>query len=129
MQATLTQPTPHTSPEMAAREAVQNYLDGAAGAQGVLTRTFYSSCNLHSLDDEGRLELVPLERFVDFAEAGSLPAHEAYIVSLDVIHTMARAHVVFQFPTFRFEDYLTLFRINGSWRIVSKAYIKLEGAR
>jgi len=112
--------------EQLAREAVSYYLDGTRQADAeLLTRAFYSSTNLHSVDAQQRLEIVPRDRFIAFAGAGKLPPHSNEILSLDVIGDMAWAKVRFDLPDREFVDVLTLLKLSVGWKIVSKTYTVL----
>lgn len=108
------------------KAVAQAYLDGTA-ARDVhkLAEAFYSSCNLHSINEQGRLEIVARDRFFWFAEHEGLPPHTSRVVDVRTVHDMGFAEVRFDFPSFAFVDYLTLLRIQGRWRIVSKVYTKV----
>ena len=118
------------SPTPSARSAVEAtlhaYLAGARGEQGLLSGAFYSSCNLQSLGEEEKLEIVPRDRFIEFAEAGLLPEHESRIEDVQIVNDMARAIVSFEFKAHAFVDYLTLLRVRGRWTIVAKVYTKVR---
>lgn len=118
-------PEPSSADRTAVHEVIESYFLGARGQKGVLARAFYSSCNLHSLTDDGKLEIVPRDRFIEFAEAGHLPEHQSEILSVDIVHDMASVKVVFRFPQHAFVDFLTLLRVRGAWTIVSKVYTKI----
>lgn len=112
-----------TPDERGARSAIMNYLDGTREASAdKLEAAFYSSVNLHSVDGEGRLEIVARDRFVAFAEAGHLPPHTNEITALEVIGDMAWAKVSFDLPDRVFHDVLTLLRLGVGWKNVSKTY-------
>ena len=44
------------------------------------------------------------------------------IESVDVAGTAASARIVLDYPTVRFVDYMTLLKIDGEWKIVSKVF-------
>lgn len=106
--------------------SVRQYFAGARGEPGCIERAFYSSCNLQSVDSQGRLELVPVERFRRFAEAGNLPPHRSDVLDIEVVGNIARATVEFEFESHRFVDFLTLVQLDDDWRIVSKVYTRLD---
>lgn len=109
--------------EQRAHAAVMDYLDGTREASAErLERAFYSSVNLHSVDGDGRLEMVARDRFVAFAGAGKLPPHQNEVLSLEIIGDMAWAKVRFDLPDREFFDILTLLRLGQGWKIVSKTY-------
>lgn len=109
--------------EHLARATIMDYLEGTTDPSADrLTRAFYSSTNLHSTDGEGRLEIVPRDRFIQFAGAGKLPKHTNELLALEVIEDMAWAKVKFDLPDRQFVDVLTLLRLSDGWKIVSKTY-------
>ncbi len=109
--------------ENLARATVMDYLKGTTDPSPErLTKAFYSSTNLHSTDSEGRLEIVPRDRFIQFAGAGKLPEHTNELLSIEVIEDMAWAKVKFDLPDRQFVDVLTLLRLLEGWKIVSKTY-------
>lgn len=110
-----------------ARATVMDYLEGTVSADAErLTRAFYSSTNLHALDDQGRLEIVPRDRFIDFTGSGNLPEHTNELLSIEVVEDMAWAKVRFDLPDREFVDILTLLRLSIGWKIVSKTYTVIK---
>lgn len=111
----------------AVKIAVNNYLSGTREADAEkLQAAFYSSTNLHSLDDQGRLEIVPRDRFIEFTGGGKLPTHTNEIINIEIVNDMALAKVHFDLPDREFIDYLTLLKIKTvGWKIVSKTYTTL----
>ena len=115
--------TDYSHEEDLARAAVMDYLEGTTDPSAErLTSAFYSSTNLHSVDDEGRMEIVPRDRFIAFTGAGNLPEHTNELLTLEVIENMAWAKVKFDLPDREFVDILTLLRLSVGWKIVSKTY-------
>jgi len=115
--------TDYSHEEQLARATVMDYLEGTTDPSAErLTSAFYSSTNLHSVDSEGRLEIVPRDRFIAFAGAGNLPPHTNELLSLEITEDMAWAKVRFDLPDREFVDILTLLRLSAGWKIVSKTY-------
>jgi len=72
-----------------AKAVVMDYLESTTKASAKrLTRAFYSSTNLHSSDNEGRLEIVPRDRFIRFTGADNFPKHSNQLLSIEVIEDM-----------------------------------------
>ncbi|MFN2412266.1 MAG: nuclear transport factor 2 family protein [Pyrinomonadaceae bacterium] len=42
--------------------------------------------------------------------------------SVEVSGNAARPKIILDYPTVRFVDYMTLLKINGEWKIVSKVF-------
>jgi hypothetical protein len=106
-------------------EAVNHYLSGLQNANTAkenIEQAFYSSTNLHTLDDAGNLQFMPRDALVAYASSGELPAHEGKILSVEVTNDMAFAKVHLNLPDRHFYDYLTLLKLNVGWRIVSKTF-------
>lgn len=105
---------------------IDMYLNGSRQADAaMLEAALYSSCDLHSITEAGKLEIVARDRFIDFAGAGKLPTHKSKLLQLDIVNNMASAKVVFEFEGHYFVDFLTLLCIQERWRIVNKTYTKI----
>jgi hypothetical protein len=106
-------------------ETVNHYLSGlqkTETAKDHLEQAFYSSTNLHTLDEQGNLQFIPRDALVAYASSGELPAHTGKILAVEVTNDMAFVKVHLDMPDRHFYDYLTLLRLNTGWRIVSKTF-------
>lgn len=104
---------------------VQNYLKGLSSVEGSKERlecAFYSSTNLHSVDEHGNLKFQPRDWLVQNVAAGNVHEHKSQILEADVTNDMAFVKVHLDFPDRDFYDYLTLLKLKAGWRIVSKTY-------
>jgi len=104
---------------------VNCYLAGIADADLARERigsAFYSSTNLHSLDDNGELMLQPIDSLVQTVLLGNVPPHKSEVLTVELTHDMAFAKVHLDLPDREFYDYLTLLKLNVGWKIVSKTY-------
>ena len=116
-----------TEDKKEALKAVMSYLNGTReSSKDKLESAFYSSVNLHSVDNDGRLEMVARDRFIAFASAGKLPEHTNEVLSLDIIGDLAWATVKFDLPDREFFDVLTLLKLKTGWVIVSKTYTTIS---
>lgn len=105
--------------------AVNNYLMGisdAKNAQERIQAAFYSSTNLHSLDEDGNLKFQPRDSLIEMVKAGNVPEHKGSILNVEVTNDMAFAKVHLDLSDRDFYDYLTLLKLNIGWKIVSKTY-------
>ncbi|MBX2848038.1 MAG: nuclear transport factor 2 family protein [Acidiferrobacterales bacterium] len=105
--------------------AVNHYLSGiknANQARESLSLAFYSSTNLHSLDENGELHFLPRDGLVELAASGGVPEHSSEIMGVEVTNDMAFAKVHIDLPDRHYYDYLTLLKMKVGWRIVSKTY-------
>jgi len=107
---------------------VQHYLSGISDANNAeqhLHSAFYSSTNLHTVNEEGELHFIPRDNLVSMAKSGSMPEHKSEILSVEVTNDMAFAKVHLDLPDRDYFDYLTLLKLNSGWKIVSKTYTTL----
>ena len=104
---------------------VNNYLTGISNAevaQELLQDAFYSSTNLHSLDENGELKFQPRDSLIQTVLSHNVPPHTGTILNVEVTNDMAFAKVHLNLPDRDFYDYLTLLKLNVGWKIVSKTY-------
>jgi hypothetical protein len=105
--------------------AVNHYLLGLQNpdtAKENLETAFYSSTNLHTLDENGGLQFMPRDALVAYAASGDMPEHKTEILTIEITNNMAFAKVHLNLPDRHFYDYLTLLKLNVGWRIVSKTF-------
>ena len=105
--------------------AVNHYLSGLQHpetAKEHIETAFYSSTNLHTLDENGGLQFMPRDALVAYASSGELPNHTSKTLTVEVTNDMAFAKVHLDMPDRHFYDYLTLLKLNAGWRIVSKTF-------
>ncbi len=104
---------------------VNRYLEGISQpetAQENIQKAFYSSTNLHRIDDKGDLHFMPRDVLVKRAISGKIPKHKSHILKVEVTNNMAFAKIQLDMLDRDFYDYLTLLKIGSSWKIVSKTY-------
>ncbi len=109
----------------AVRVPLDNYIQGHATGNGEFFKKAFHT--------EGDMLWIRVGKFSSrsFAEyiagaSGKPAADEAgrkrAIESIDVAGTAASARIVLDYPTVRFVDYMTLLKIDGEWKIVSKVF-------
>jgi len=91
-----------------------------------LKRAFHPSAQVTG-HFKGRFAVMGLDDFLEFVGGTPAPAEsgEAYdmrIVMVDRVGDLALAKVEDLYLGLRFTDYLTLMRVDGSWRIIHKGY-------
>ena len=109
-------------------QAVQTYFDGLyEGDTQKLGRVFHEVAHLFSVTD-GKLDDMSREQWFDMvrgrqsAQSRDLPRRD-WVVQIDRSSpTTAFAKVHCQIPPRYFTDYLTLVKLAGGWRIVSKTF-------
>ena len=118
--------------EPSEREAVvvplQNYLRAhATGEPEYARRAFHTVGTLIWIKD-GQYFTESFDAFIKRAFTGQPAADEEKrkdqrkIESVDIAGNAASAKIVLDYPTVKFVDYMTLLKLNGEWKIVSKTF-------
>ena len=94
-----------------------------------LERAFHPSARIMGYD-EGKLIDNPIDTFIAFVGRVTPPAEEGEafdmeIVSVDIQGSAAAVKVADLYKGLRFTDYLSLLKIDGTWKIVSKTFSHL----
>ncbi len=112
----------------AVEQVVRTYLDGLyEGDTGKLAQAFHEVSHLYSMSDGGVADL-PREKWFEFVKGRASPKSKGLtrtdrIVSID-LSGPETAFVKLEcsiHPRY-FTDYLTLLKLNGGWKVVSKTY-------
>ena len=112
----------------AVEKVVWTYLDGLyEGDTGKLAQAFHEVSHLYSVSDGGVAD-VPREKWFEFVKGRASPKSKGLkrtdrIVSVD-FSGPETAFVKLEcsiHPRY-FTDYLTLLKLNGGWKVVSKTY-------
>jgi hypothetical protein len=91
-----------------------------------LTEAFYPSSNLFTTDEKEALRNIPFSEYLDRVKknAGAARAdRKATIDSIDRTGNAATAKITTLTPESRVTDYLSMLRLNGQWKIVSKTFV------
>ncbi len=111
----------------AARVPLENYIKAhATGDPEFARKAFHTDGNLIWMR-EGK---YTTRSFADFISGfnGKPAADEEKrkdhrkIESIDISGNAASAKIILDYPTVRFVDYMTMLKINGEWKIVSKVF-------
>jgi hypothetical protein len=109
----------------AVRVPLENYLKGHATGDGeYMRKAFHTEGNLIFIRD-GKFTT---RSFADYIAGftGKPAADEAQrkrsIEAIDVTGTAAVAKIILDYPTTRFVDYMSLLKIDGEWKIVTKIF-------
>jgi hypothetical protein len=109
----------------AVKVPLNNYIQGHATGNGeFFKKAFHTEGNMLWMR-EGKFTSRSFTEYIAGA-SGKPAADEAdrkrAIESIDVAGTAASARIVLDYPTVRFVDYMTLLKIDGEWKIVSKVF-------
>ncbi|HKP68943.1 MAG TPA: nuclear transport factor 2 family protein [Pyrinomonadaceae bacterium] len=109
----------------AVRVPLENYLKGHATGDGeYMKKAFHTEGNLIFIRD-GKFTT---RSFTDYIAGftGKPPTDEAQrkrsIEAIDVTGNAAVGKIILDYPTTRFVDYMSLLKINGEWKIVTKIF-------
>ena len=112
----------------AVEKVVWTYLDGLyEGDTGKLAQAFHEVSHLYSMSD-GAVADVPREKWLEFVKGRASPQSKGLqrtdrIVSVDFSGPeTAFVKVECSIHPRYFTDYLTLLKLNGGWKVVSKTY-------
>lgn len=114
-----------TSEKDAVRVPLENYLKGHATGDGEFMRkAFHTEGNLIFIRD-GKFTT---RSFADYIAgftgkpAADEAARKRSIESIDVAGNAASAKIILDYPATRFVDYMSLLKIDGEWKIVTKIF-------
>jgi hypothetical protein len=113
------------SEEQAVREAVGHYLKGQATGDGEhYRRVFHPEARLFAVRNGEFWQLTSAE-YADRAP-GAPAEDEAQrqrrIDMIDIAGNAAVAKVTLDYPQVRYSDYLSLLKIDGTWKVVNKTF-------
>jgi hypothetical protein len=114
-----------TDEKEAVKVTLNNYLKAhATGDQEAARKAFHTDGNLIWIKD-GKYTTRSFAEFVsgfNGKAAADEDKRKRSIESIDVAGNAASAKIVLDYPAVRFVDYMTLLKIDGEWKIVSKVF-------
>lgn len=119
--------TQNPDPELAAaRIPLENYLKGhATGDPEYVKKAFHTEGKLIFVR-EGKYTTRTFEEYIAGMKDGKPAADEAqrkrWIESVEVSGNAGVGKIILDYPSVRFVDYMTLLKIDGSWKIVNKSF-------
>jgi hypothetical protein len=117
--------------ETGIRAAVQAYFDGVAKPDiESMQRAFHADAKMQSVKD-GVLRQVTQPEWHERLRKNTsrVPANYRRIVAIDRNGDAASVKAESDFPAFQFVDYLSLLKLDGSWKIVAKIFQRVEKAK
>ncbi|MFD0992550.1 nuclear transport factor 2 family protein [Tenacibaculum geojense] len=112
------------------KECIANYINGTSYNQPkLIQKAFYSDANLYLDNKNSELWIVPAKQYQSWYEnkkEGEFNGRIGNLISLEQINTIASAKVEILFPqnNMKYIDLFLLKKIEGSWKIISKAATK-----
>jgi hypothetical protein len=118
-----TAPVQAADPEVAAVQAtVYDYFDGInTKDRARLESAFDTSAQLKSPDGDGAVKVEPIADAIARWMGGEAQSRKGKILALEITDNQV-AQVVFDYDGI-FVDFLTLFKLDGQWKIVDKSFI------
>lgn len=114
-----------TSDKEAVRIPLENYIKGHATGDGeYMRKAFHTEGNLIFVRDGNYMTRSFAEYIKGFTgkPAEDEANRKRTIEAVDVSGNAAVAKIVLDYPTIRFVDYMSLLKINGEWKIVTKIF-------
>lgn len=113
------------SDEAAARVPLENYLKGHATGNGeFMKKAFFPDARMTYVN-QGKLMVVPIGDYIA-RFSGKPPADEAqrkrHIESVKLTGNAGVGTIVLDYPDSKFVDYMTLLKVDGEWKIISKSF-------
>ncbi|GAB5537465.1 MAG: hypothetical protein Rubg2KO_37140 [Rubricoccaceae bacterium] len=104
-------------------QTVSYYLNGGtANDFELLSRAFHPTATMRWMGRDGYTDVNAVDYFRDAMRPGPPQERQTRVVSIDVSGNAASAILEIDYPRFTFVDFMTLLKIDGEWKIVSKAF-------
>ncbi len=112
-----------------ALEALTNYVNAhATGDAAFARKAFHTEGTMLWMAPDGKFMSESFDAFIKRAFTGKFAPDEdkrkagRKIESVEVSGNAGRGKIILDYPSVRFVDYMTLLKINGEWKIVSKTF-------
>ncbi|MBC7900823.1 MAG: nuclear transport factor 2 family protein [Saprospiraceae bacterium] len=109
----------------AVKVPLENYIKAQATGDGeIMKKALHTEGNLIWIR-EGKYSTRSFTEFIagfNGKQAADEDKRKRSIESIDIAGNAASAKIVLDYPAVRFVDYMSLLKINGEWKIVSKVF-------
>jgi len=117
-----------TSDYALVEQTVSYYLDGGTNRDfETLKKAFHETATMKYISGDGYTEVNAIEFFRKGTKPGPKVNRQTRVVHIDVSGHAATAKLEIDYPTFTFVDYMTLLKLDGEWKIVSKVFYRRTG--
>ncbi|WP_347924307.1 nuclear transport factor 2 family protein [Pontimicrobium sp. SW4] len=100
------------------------YLDGGTNNDfETLKKAFHSTATMKFVGEEYK-EVNAIDFFKKGIKPGPKQERKTRITSINITGNAATAQLEIEYQTFTFIDYMSLLKIDGQWKIVSKIFYK-----
>ena len=104
-------------------KTVNYYLNGGTNNDyKTLIKAFHKDAEVKFINDDQELESKKAIDFFGGMKPGPKSNRKTRIANINITGHAANAHLVIEFPDFEFNDYMTLLKIDGQWKIVTKIF-------
>jgi len=115
----------YSSEAAAARVPLEDYIKGHETGKGdYMRKAFYADAKIMAFRD-GKLVNLTLEEFAS-RMSGQPAADESQrkrrIDSVEITGNAGIGKITLEYPTVTFTDYMSLLKIDGTWKIVNKVF-------
>jgi hypothetical protein len=114
----------------AVEETVGHYFKGGdTGSSAEMRKAFHPAAMMFFVDKDGAMTGVSMPQWwerIDASSKTAKPALSRRVALVDVEGDAAVAKLVSTVPDMQIEDYMSLLRVGGSWRIVGKIFHRTE---
>ena len=115
----------NSSEEAAARVPLEDYIKGHETGKGdFMRKAFFADAKIMAFR-EGKLVNITLEEFAS-RFSGQPAADESQrrrrIDSVEITGNAGFGKITLEYPTVTFTDYMSLLKIDGTWKIVNKVF-------
>ena len=108
-----------------ARVPLENYLKGhATGSGEFMRKAFHTEGNMTFVRD-GKFTSRSFTDFISGFTGKPAPdeaKRKRWIESVEVTGNAAVGKIILDYPTVKFDDYMTMLKIDGEWKIVNKSF-------
>lgn len=125
--STFTISTAQNDDYKAVATTVSYYLDGGTNNDfETLKKAFHKDAKMKFVSKDGYKEVNVIEFFKKVMKPGPKQNRKTRIKNISVTGTVALAELEIEYPTFFFIDHMSLLKIDGTWKVVTKTYYRKQ---
>lgn len=107
----------------AVAKTVNYYLEGGTNNDlATLLKAFHEEAEVKFINDQNELESKTVKDFFGGMKPGPKSNRKTRVANINISGNAATAHLVIEMPDLEFNDYMTLLKINGEWKIITKIF-------
>ncbi|MEL7005995.1 MAG: nuclear transport factor 2 family protein [Bacteroidota bacterium] len=101
------------------------YLEGGTNNDfETLKKAFHKEASMQFIGNDGHQSVNAIDFFEKGMKPGPKQNRTTKIESIQIAGNAAKATLHIDYETFRFVDYMTLLKIEGEWKVVSKVFYR-----